>query len=102
MRLLASSPVVSAISSLQEHLLAPDGLGFKSYSLQVSNILSSVKNNNAFFKGLLSVSKELIPIKFLLECLTHAINIMRTNYDFISLDGRASLAIPIKTFKEKR
>ena len=46
------------------------------------------------------MSKELIPIKFLLECVTHAINIMRTNYDFISLDGRVFLAISIRFSKK--
>ena len=51
------------------------------------------KGNIACLIGLLSVSQELIPRKFLSECLVHAINIMRTTYTSISLEGKAFPAV---------
>ena len=44
--------------------------------LSEPQIFISVKTSNACLIGLLSVSQELIPRKFLLSCLTHALNIM--------------------------
>ena len=44
--------------------------------LSEAHIFSSVKTSNACLIGLLSVSQELIPRKFLSLCLTHALNIM--------------------------
>ena len=61
--------------------------------LSEPQIVSSVKNSNTCLKGLLSVSQELIPRKFLSECLVHAINIMRATYNFISLEGKAYPAV---------
>ena len=63
-------------------------------------IFSSVKNSNACLKGLLSVSQELILRQFLTECLVHTINIMRTTYNFISLEGKAFPAVSTSFFKE--
>ena len=68
--------------------------------LSEPQIVSSVKNNNAGLRGLLSVSQELIPRKFLSECLVHTINIMRTTYNFISLEGKAFPAVSTSFFKE--
>ena len=68
--------------------------------LSEPQIVSSVKNSNACLKGLLSVSQELIPRRFLSECLVHTINIMRTTYNSISLEGKAFPAIST-SFKER-
>ena len=46
-----------------------------------------VKTSNACLIGLLSISQELIPKKFLSSYLAHTLNIMRTTYNFISLEG---------------
>ena len=70
------------------------------FLLSEPQIFSSVKNSNACLKGLLSVSQELILRKFLSECLVHAINIMRTTYNFISLEGKAFPAVSTSFFKE--
>ena len=69
--------------------------------LSEPQIVSSVKNSNACLKGLLSVSQELILRKFLSECLVHAINIMRTIYNCISLEGKAFPAVSTSFFKER-
>ena len=69
--------------------------------LSEPQIFSSVKNSNACLKGLLNVSQELILRKFLSECLVHAINIMRTTYNFISLEGKAFPAVPTSLLEEK-
>ena len=74
--------------------MTPDSSVFKSFSLGVLNILSSVKSSNAYLIGLLNVSKELIPEKFSSWCLTHAINTTRTTHYFISLDGKTFPIIP--------
>ena len=44
--------------------------------LSEPQIFTSVKTSNACLIGLLSVSQELIPRKFLSSCLSHALNIM--------------------------
>ena len=51
--------------------------------------------------GLLSISQELIPRKFLSECLAYALNIMRTTSNFISLEGKAFPALPTSLFEER-
>ena len=71
------------------------------FLLSEPQIFSSVKNSNACLKGLLSVSQELILRKFLSECLVHAINIMRTIYNCISLEGKAFPAVSTSFFKER-
>ena len=67
---------------------------------QRSNVLP-VKNSNACLMGLLSVSQELIPRKFLSECLAYALNIMRTTSNCISLEGKAFPAFPTSLFEER-
>ena len=69
--------------------------------LSEPQIFSSVKNSNAYLKALLSVSQELILRKFLSECLVHAINIMRTTYNCISLEGKTFPAVSTSFFKER-
>ena len=68
--------------------------------LSEPQIVSSVKNSNTCLKGLLSVSQELIPRKFLSECLVHAINIMRTTYNFIFF-GRERIPCRFNKFQRK-
>ena len=51
--------------------------------------------------GLLSVSQELIPRKFLSECLAYALNIMRTTSNCISLEEKAFPAFPTSLFEER-
>lgn len=68
--------------------------------LSEPQIVSSVKNNNLCLKGLLSVSQELIPRKFLSECLVCVINIMRTTQNFIFF-ARESIPCCFNNFQGK-
>ena len=68
--------------------------------LSEPQIFTSVKTSNACLIGLLSVSQELIPRKFLSECLVCVINIMRTTQNFIFF-ARESIPCCFNNFQGK-